>query len=474
MKFLLVDRTVQELIGIRWYIQTYLAGIHTVEFATNATDAITKLQTFAPDILLLNLDVLPDIREASIYHALQRANCHTFATASDSLYQSAVKAIDIHAKALWTKPIDLEKFLLKITSLPPIEKETFHYDSFYFELFQRDKMTEKVFILIEPENKSHVSSLFQWLNESITFTHAEIYPLSSWIICLLPAESVEKDARMIVKQSPFSVHVCIVDEVRTLQESYRVAKRRLQQRFYEGFGHVLHVSKQVKFSTFDPLLTPSQQQLLLNSLESLNMDAFMQILQPLRHHYFEQEDVRVHLTSIVAQIRRFMLSYHLEENESLEEDYYRLYRIIIEHPILFKLLEEITQFTSAIMKAVYTIQQQQSTSYVAQAKNYIEKNYGTNDMSLQNVARTLGINANYLSTLFSKEEGISLSKYLQNVGMNKSKVLLQSSPYTIQEIAYHCGYEDANYFSKWFKKVMGITPKQYRQQHNYEMVSSKD
>ena len=336
MKFLLVDRTVQELIGIRWYIQTYLAGVHTIEFATNATDAITKLQTFKPDILLLNLEILPDTREASIYHALQRANCHTFATASDSLYQSAVKAVDIHAKALWTKPIDLEKFLLKITSLPPIQQETIHHDSFYFKLFQRDKMTEKVFILIETENKSHVSSLFQWLKESITFAHVEIYPLSSWIVCLLPVETVEKDARMIVKQSPYSVNVCIVDEVRTVQESYRVAKRRLEQRFYEGFGHVLHASKQVKLSTFDPLLSPSQQQLLLYSLESLNIDLFLQILQPLRHHYFEQEDVRVHLTSIVAQIRRFMLSYHLEENESLEEDYHRLYRIIIEHPIYIK------------------------------------------------------------------------------------------------------------------------------------------
>ena len=472
LKFLLVDRTVQELIGIRWYIQTYLAGIHTIEFATNATDAITKLQTFEPDILLLNLEVLPDTREASIYHALQRANCHTFATASDSLYQSAVKAVDIHAKALWTKPIDLEKFLLKITSLPPIQRESIHYDSFYFELFQRDTMTEKVFILIEPENKSHVSSLFCWLNESITFVHAEIYPLSSWIICLLPAETVEKDARMIAKQSPYSVNVCIVDEVLSVQESYKVAKRRLDQRFYEGFGHVLHASKQVKLSTFDPLLSPSQQKLLLNSLETQNIDAFTQIFQPLRHHYFEQEDVRVHLTSIVAQIRRFMISYHLVEDKSLEEDYHRLYRIIIEHPILYKILEEITQFTSELMKAVYTIQQQQSTSYVTQAKNYIDKNYASNEISLQTVSRVLGINANYLSTLFSKEAGISLSKYLQKVRINRSTVLLSASEYTIQEIAYYCGFEDANYFSKCFKKVMGVTPKQYRQLHTYDTVSS--
>lgn len=466
MKFLLVERNIQELTGIRWYIQTYLAGIHKIEFATNATDAITKLHTFEPDVLLLNLDVLPDIREASIYQAFQRANCHTFAMASDSLYQSAVKAVDIHAKALWTKPIDLEKFLLKITSLPPIEKKPIHNDSFYFELFQRDKVSEKVFILIEPEIKFHVPSLFQWLNESITFEHAEIYPLFNWIICLLPPETVEKDARMIVKQSPYPVNVCIVDVASTIQESYLVAKRRLQQRFYEGFGHVLHASKQVQLSTFDPLLTPTQQQLLLNSLETLNIDAFQQILQPLRHDYFEQEDVRVHLTSILAQIRRFMLSYNLEENNSLEEIYRSLYRVIIEHPILFKILEEITQFTSALMQAVYSIQQQQSTSYVTQAKNYIENNYSNYELSLQTVANTLGITANYLSTLFSKEEGESFNKYLQKVRMHKSSTLLTASANTIQEIAYQCGFEDANYFSKCFKRVMGITPKQYRQQHN--------
>ena len=465
MKLLLVDRNIQELTGIRWYIQTYLAGVHNIEFATNASDAITKLHTLKPDVLLINLDVLPDIREAAIYQALQRAYCHTFAMASDSLYQSAVKAVDIHAKALWTKPIDLEQFLLKITSLPSLKKENIQNDTFYFELFQRDKMSEKVFILIEPELKSQVSPLSQWLNDSITFEHAKIYPLSSRIICLLPPETVEKDARMIVKLSPFSVNVCIVDEAHTLQESYLVAKRRLQQRFYEGFGHVLHTSKQVQLSTFDPLLTPTQQQSLLNSLESLNIDAFQQILQPLRHHYFEQEDVRVHLTSILAQIRRFMLSYNLEENNSLVENYKCLYRLIIEHPILYKILEEITLFTSALMQAVYTIQQQQSASYVTQAKNYIESYYANYDLSLQTVASSLGINANYLSTLFSKEEGESFNKYLQHVRMNKSTTLLSTSSNTIQEIAFQCGFEDANYFSKWFKKLKGITPKQYRQQN---------
>ena len=465
MKFLLVERNVQELTGIRWYIQTYLAGVHRIEFATNATDAITKLHTFEPDILLLNLDVLPDIREASIYQALQRANCHTFAMASDSLYQSAVKAVDIHAKALWTKPIDLEQFLLKITSLPPIRKGNIFHNSFYFDLFQRDKMSEKVFLLIEPEIKSQISSLFQWLDGSITFEHAEVYPLSNYIVCLLPPETVEKDARMIVKHSPYSINVCLVDKTHTIQKSYRVAKRRLEQRFYEGFGHVLHASKQIKHDTFDPLLTPKMQLLLLNSLESLNIDSFQQILQPLRHHYFEQEDVRVHLTSILAQIRRFMLSYNLEENHSLEENYRRLYRFIIEHPILFKILEEITLFTSSLMKAIYTIQQQQSTSYVTQAKNYIEKYYANYDLSLQTVASALGISANYLSTLFSKEEGQPFKKYLQHRRMIKSTALLTDSSNTIQQIADQCGFEDANYFSKCFKKAMGITPKQYRQQH---------
>ena len=200
-------------------------------------------------------------------------------------------------------------------------------------------------------------------------------------------------------------------------------------------------------------------------MASLNIDAFQQILQPLRHHYFEQEDVRVHLTSILAQIRRFMISYNLEENISLEENFKRLYRLIIEHPILFKILEEITRFTSALMQAVYSIQQQQSASYVKQAKNYIENNYANFDVSLQTVASALGISGNYLSTLFGKEEGVSFNQYLQHVRMNKSTTLLNTSSNTIQEIAFQCGFEDANYFSKCFKKVMGITPKQYRQQN---------
>ena len=83
--------------------------------------------------------------------------------------------------------------------------------------------------------------------------------------------------------------------------------RRLWPYFY--------ASKQYETQPFDPLLTPEEQQLLISSLEDGNLEAVKTFLYRLSNEgiYYEQDDLRIHLTSVLAQIRRFMLKYKLHE-----------------------------------------------------------------------------------------------------------------------------------------------------------------
>lgn len=467
MKLLLVDRNMQELIGIRWYLQTYLAGDLSFEFSTNATDAITKLHTFQPDILLINIDLLPERQHTTAYTLLQQTNCHIFAMTSDSLYQNALKAIDIHAKALWTKPIDLEQLMKKITNLK--ERTVSHEveDAFYLKLFWGEQKNTKVFTLIEPDEKNSMAELYDWLQTSIVFQHVEVYPFSRWIVCLFPDNTVEKDIRMLQKQWQQSkqvlLNISIYDEAQTtLPNCYKEAKRALEQCFYVGFGHLFYTSKKVSPISFDPLLSPQQQHEIIHSLEQFDMEQFQQFLQPLQKQYFEQEDVRVHLTSVLAQVRRFMLSYQLGQYEVLEAQYRKLFRLIIDHPILFTILNEIMVFTQALIESVKEKQLAESKSYPVQAKELIEKRLHDPALSLTSIAGELGISSNYLSTLFTKEEGTQLKKYIQFRRIDRASELLLRTELSIREIALRCGFEDPNYFSKSFKRRKGMTPKQCR------------
>ena len=88
----------------------------------------------------------------------------------------------------------------------------------------------------------------------------------------------------------------------------------------------------------------------------------------------------------------------------------------------------------------------------------------TNDLSLSVLADTLNINASYLSTLFRKETGQTVTEYVNEIRMQNGANLLKTTQLQVQSIAQHCGISDVNYFSKRFKQYYGITPKQYRQE----------
>lgn len=86
----------------------------------------------------------------------------------------------------------------------------------------------------------------------------------------------------------------------------------------------------------------------------------------------------------------------------------------------------------------------------------------TADLSLKTQAELLNVNSSYLSTLFKKETGYTLTEYVNRKRMEHAIFLLNSTNMQVQMIAQYCGIPDVNYFTKTFKKLVGKTPKEYR------------
>lgn len=85
------------------------------------------------------------------------------------------------------------------------------------------------------------------------------------------------------------------------------------------------------------------------------------------------------------------------------------------------------------------------------------------DLSLNALADMLNMNASYLSALFKKETGVTLTEYVNKKRIDHAILLLNSSNAQIQDIAVSCGIADVNYFTKLFKRQVGKTPKDYRE-----------
>ncbi len=87
------------------------------------------------------------------------------------------------------------------------------------------------------------------------------------------------------------------------------------------------------------------------------------------------------------------------------------------------------------------------------------------DLSLNNLAKIFQVNPSYLSTLFKKETGNTLTDYVNKMRVERAKELLISTNIQIQNIAQRCGMLDVNYFTKTFKKYTDLTPKKYREKY---------
>ena len=98
---------------------------------------------------------------------------------------------------------------------------------------------------------------------------------------------------------------------------------------------------------------------------------------------------------------------------------------------------------------------------VKNAAEYISRHF-SEDISLAVIADELHVNTSYLSTLFRQVTGITFKEYLNRVRVEEAARLLSNTDYSVMEIAVACGYRDQSYFTKVFKKLTGLTPKQYR------------
>ena len=111
--------------------------------------------------------------------------------------------------------------------------------------------------------------------------------------------------------------------------------------------------------------------------------------------------------------------------------------------------------------------------YVQTAVNLLTSANKT-QIRVESVAKSIGINRNYLDSIFKKRLGISPKEYLMNFRMEKASALLANTNNPIGVIAAEVGYSDPMTFSKIFRRRFGMSPTQFREsRHNEKIILSK-
>ena len=108
--------------------------------------------------------------------------------------------------------------------------------------------------------------------------------------------------------------------------------------------------------------------------------------------------------------------------------------------------------------------QKKTPDWVKDLRSIIQDQVDTDlSLRLQDVSKNLQVHPSYLSREFSKYfDNLTFGEYMRKLRIERAIHLMETTPYSLSEIAYLCGFSDQSHFSRIFKKHIGLSPSLYK------------
>lgn len=488
VKLVLADRDSTERIGIRWFIEAYHLPFREIVEAETAEQLLQLIINHQPQAVYIELEMIPNHLFSKIKDAVLSHDCHVICTTAEPVFERAVQAIDLQARSLLVKPISPDK-LKGILSQIGIKKALFSKEGqqnreefdLYRALFMDhgDRWPGYSFLLLKLECPEYQKECFAWLNRRFSPYSIHIFPLSESIMCFLESKQLSNDSllfeecqrlldewaskdmgRMSVAVYPsYSPHTSI-------NQMYEQAKEMLQMEFYKGYQQIYIADGKITYCEVDPFLKPAEQRLWLSMLEKKDKQGIKQWLYQAFTTFPTElprpDLMRIKLTSVLAQLRRYMFTYKLNEELATEEKYHQVFQCILYERVLFRIVQELVLFTFQLLDGAEAKERAETYDTVEKCFQFIEANYTHHDFTLDQLAKAVNRSPSYISSLLSNKKQQTFRQIVTECRIQRGRKLLRETDLTVQEIAYDIGFSDPNYFSRLFKKQEGVTPSQYR------------
>lgn len=180
------------------------------------------------------------------------------------------------------------------------------------------------------------------------------------------------------------------------------------------------------------------------------------------------QNLRYHFAITVALIARYCIENGLDVSTSYDlSDFYIQKCDVCDRP------EQIdTLHRDAALEYATRMNRLQKNKigslHVIKCTEYIADHLHTR-ITVEDLSRYTGLNRSYLSKLFKKETGLSITSYIRQLKIEAAKNMLMYSDYTPSEIASFLAFSDQSYFTEIFREQTGITPGKFRSMHIRKM-----
>jgi two-component system response regulator YesN len=504
MKVMICDDEPIERLALRQMLNQHIPGLQVVGEAANGRQAIQLTEQYHPDIITMDIK-MPGINGLETIHEIQLRHPHArfiLVSAYDT-FQYAQEAIKLGVKDYILKPSKTEVIIESFRKvMQEIEKERSGRNERLELLEQVAAMTplaEKELVrelLFEGGNIAPMDRelsldkspragyvLTIWLKKQLPEHDQSLYEvLKLWgkvcvgpfldgcypVIVWKPADtqthfasvrsevhSLAEKIGKVVSEEAFQITVGrIVSDYKRLSDSYQeslFARRYLNQQqtigFFEdciGQTHIPSVS-----------LNDYTRQM-IDKIKEGNETAVFQI------YALMVEEIRRQAGNQSTNMRDMLLSVVAIIGHTFHE--IRMVREPLPWP------EEWTAMTTRVkdylreLTRLWAEMNRDRSKLSPAVMNYIHDRY-TQDIRLEDVAAYVGLSPSYFSRMFKETYGMTFIDALTQIRIEEAKKRLNKGE-SVKEVAYSVGYHDPNYFTRIFKKVTGISPREYREQNN--------
>jgi AraC-like DNA-binding protein len=134
-----------------------------------------------------------------------------------------------------------------------------------------------------------------------------------------------------------------------------------------------------------------------------------------------------------------------------------------QHESVVRLLSIFAEHLSMVSNQIVVREQNAEPPVIARAKQFIAE-HQTEELSLEQVAKSVHTSKFYFCKMFKKVTGINFTDYLSRVRTERAKNLLLNPNLRVSEIAYEVGFQSLTHFNRVFKRILGHSPTDYRGQ----------
>ncbi|WP_341878147.1 response regulator transcription factor [Defluviitalea saccharophila] len=325
--------------------------------------------------------------------------------------------------------------------------------------------------------KKMILACYQLLTNKLEeekWTHL-IKPFGNSITCFLAKEKIhEKDIKGLfefIKKSVEQYFNIEVTGVCTDLYSKAMVLRSEIDWFYKAIDYLFYCNpgEMITPKNYNPgdkkvrnVISPEYKKDLIHYIEESDrkkIDEFLlKLVDELKANSIPSMDGKLYISHMLGDIiERFEFCLNQDEGEKIYE--YPKYSLNANH--ISTLHQIMRDFTKEILERLEVSGTENSAYMIQKVKDYIDEHF-QEKITLEDMADYVGLSKYYLSYLFKKEEGTNFVSYINKKRIEKAKEYLRDTNNTVSQIYDLVGFSDQQYFSKTFKKIVGMTVTEYR------------